>query len=196
MSIWLSLPPPVHTSVLKKEIIYFRTYKYWPDKMWTIVRKRQEARGRRETLSGLFIFHWELLSRQTERIYGDMNRKSSRQKCFKKTRPWQSVIPTHTHCTSDVKSSCVLTESFTLSSGTAQTNIDYSADVTVCLAFAFCLLFLLVCGAAGGRSWVHWWSTQFLGFGSLHFLLDGLDVQFAFCGRCDRNKFNKRWDGA
>lgn len=25
-----------------------------------------------------------------------MNRKSSRQKCFKKTRPWQSVIPTHT----------------------------------------------------------------------------------------------------
>lgn len=93
---------------------------------------------------------------------------------------------------SDVKSSCVLTESFTLSSGTAQTNIDYSADVTVCLAFAFCLLFLLVCGAAGGRSWVHWWSTQFLGFGSLHFLLDGLDVQFAFCGRCDRNKFNER----
>lgn len=193
MSIWLSLPPPVHTLVLKKEIIYFRTYKYWPDKMWTIVRKRQ-MRQTRNTQWSVHLSLRAAVQTDGENIWWH-EQEILTTKVFQKKRPWQSVIPTHTHCMSDVKSSCVLTESFTLSSGTAQTNIDYSADVTVCLAFAFCLLFLLVCGAAGGRSWVHWWSTQFLGFGSLHFLLDGLDVQFAFCGRCDRNKFNKRWDG-
>lgn len=194
MSIWLSLPPPVHTSVLKKEIIYFRTYKYWPDKMWTIVRKRQ-MRQTRNTQWSVHLSLRAAVQTDGENIWWH-EQEILTTKVFQKNTSMTVCDPnTHTHCTSDVKSSCVLTESFTLSSGTAQTNIDYSADVTVCLAFAFCLLFLLVCGAAGGRSWVHWWSTQFLGFGSLHFILDGLDVQFAFCGRCDRNKFNERWDG-
>lgn len=194
MSIWLSLPPPVHTLVLKKEIIYFRTYKYWPDKMWTIVRKRQ-MRQTRNTQWSVHLSLRAAVQTDGENIWWH-EQEILTTKVFQKNTSMTVCDPnTHTHCTSDVKSSCVLTESFTLSSGTAQTNIDYSADVTVCLAFAFCLLFLLVCGAAGGRSWVHWWSTQFLGFGSLHFLLDGLDVQFAFCGRCDRNKFNERWDG-
>ena len=169
MSIWLSLPPPVHTSVLKKEIIYFGRYKYWPDKMWTIVRKRQM----RQTRKMCDITQWRSVHRRDYMV-----------------NVHDSLWSEHTLYVGCQIFLCPY-RVLTLSSGTVQQTPHYSADVTVRLAFAFCLvLFLLVCGAAGG-SWVHWWSTQFLGFGSLHFLLDGLDVQLAFCGSCDRNKFNK-----
>lgn len=124
-------------------------------------------------------FDWELVSRQRKSVHGNVNRRSSQQKQFNKkvhdslwwNSFWFERTPT-SHLPVSLQS-------------------PYTG-VSVWLAFAFCFVLLLfVGGAAGGGSWVHWWSPQFLGFSFFHFLLDGLDVQLAFCGSCDRNEVNK-----
>lgn len=82
----------------------------------------------------------------------------------------------------------------TLSNRTAQQTSHDEGHFTAAVAslrltLVFEFLLLLVCAAAAGRRiGVHRWSTQFLGFGFFHFLLDGLDVQLAFWGSWNGNE--------
>ena len=195
MSIWPSLPPPpVHTSVLKKEIVYFGTYKYWPDKMWTKVRKRQ-MRQMRNTQWSVHLSLRAAVQTDGENIWWHEQEILTTKVFQKKQNIHDSLWSQHTRCMSDVKSSCVLTESLLCPVGQRNKHrLQCWRNCVLSLCFLPC--------SFSSCLWCCWWEE----LGSLvehpvsWFWLSSLSPWWPRCPVCLlwelwQKQVQQRWDG-